>query len=104
MSGSRAVRERAPPLAYGDQIVTGYLPEAVLTEGRLLPLRTPEDVPAIADVDGALRHALDVSATPKVLPSLDQWLGTHYRGGDVTIIVDDYTRPCVHQRRLLPGL
>ncbi len=83
MSRSRAVRERPPPLAYGDRIVTDYLPEAVLTEGRLLSLRTPEDVPAIADVDGALRHALEVS---------------------VTIIVDDYTRPCVHQRRLLPGL
>src|SRR5207249_2049225 len=104
MSRSRAVRERAPPLAYGDRIVTDYLPEAVLTEGRLLSLRTPEDVPAIADVDGALRHALEVSATPEALPSLEELLQTRYRRGDVTIIVDDYTRPCVHQRRLLPGL
>ena len=104
MSRSRAVRERAPPLAYGDRIVTDYLPEAVLTEGRLLSLRTPEDVPAIADVDGALRHALEVSATPEALPSLEELMRTRYRRGDVTIIVDDYTRPCVHQRRLLPGL
>ena len=93
-----------PPLAYGDRLLEGYLPEAIVSEGRLLTLRTPAGAPEIADVDTVLRNALEVSSTPDIVPPLKDWIESRYRGGDVTIIVDDYTRPCVHQRRLLPGL
>ncbi len=95
---------QAPPLLYGDQVVKDYLPPRVLEEGRLLPLEAPGTAEAIADVDGALRRALEVSDTPDLVPSLRQWLATRYKGGGVTIVVDDATRPCVHQRRLLPPL
>ena len=102
-SRSKAL-SRAPPLEYGDRVVEGYLPDAVLSEGRLLPLRTPQGAQEIPDSDAALKRSLEVSSTPKLGPSLGQWLETRYRGGGVAIIVDDYTRPCVHQRLLLPGL
>lgn len=82
----------------------GFLPDRILAEGRLLPLRTPEGAPEIGDVDRALLSALEVSSTPDLVTSLQDWFTTRYKGGDVTIIVDDYTRPCLHQRRLLPGL
>jgi nickel-dependent lactate racemase len=85
-------------------MLEGFLPDRILSEGRLLPLRTPAGAPEIGDVDRALLRALEVSSTPDLVPSLREWLAARYRGGDITIIVDDYTRPCVHQRRLLPGL
>jgi nickel-dependent lactate racemase len=81
-----------------------FLPRRVLSEGRLIPLRAPQGAPEIADVGGALVRAVEVSATPDLLPSLKEWLATRYRGGEVSVIVDDYARPCAHQRLLLPGL
>jgi len=100
----RTTPARVPPLPYGDRILEGFLPDSVVSEGRVLPLRTPAGAPELPDVDGALRRALEVSSTPDLVPSMERWIATGYHGGDVTIIVDDYTRPCVHQRRLLPGL
>ena len=93
-----------PALAYGSRTLRDYLPPRVLEEGRLLPLKPPEPVPPLSDVDAALRHSLEGSSTHDLIPSLKTWLGGRYRGGDVAVIVDDYTRPCAHQRRLLPGL
>jgi len=81
-----------------------FLPDSILSENRLIPLRTPAGAPEIRDVDRALLRSLEVSSTPDLVPSLRDWFATRYKGGDVTVIVDDYTRPCVHQRRLLPGL
>jgi nickel-dependent lactate racemase len=90
-----------PPLAYGSRTITDYLPASILADGRLLPLRPPENLPELPDVEAALVHALEVSSTPDLGPSLGARLAS-YRGGDVAVIVDDYTRPCAHQRRLLP--
>ncbi len=91
-------------LAYGDRWVEDYLPPAVLSEGRLVPLTLAAGAPELPDGDDALERALKVSSTPELVPSLEDWITHHYRGGYVSIIVDDHTRPCVHQRRLLPGL
>ncbi|MBI4416657.1 MAG: DUF2088 domain-containing protein [Euryarchaeota archaeon] len=104
MVAPRAITERAPRLAYGERWIDDVLPARVLAEGRLLPLRMPEALPELPDVDRALGTALETSSTPDLVPSLKTWLATRYRGGDVAILVDDYTRPCAHQRRLLPGL
>lgn len=95
---------RAPALRYGDRIVAEYLPRSVLDSGRLVGLQLPPEVDKVADVDAALRRALERTEAPDLGPSLRQWLSMRYRGGDVTVIVDDHTRPCVHQRRLLPPL
>ena len=101
---SRAIVDAVPRLQYGDRSIEGFLPERVLAEGRLVPLRAPEGAPEIRDVDAALMSALERSPTPDLGPSLNEYLATRYRGGDVAVIVDDYARPCVHQRRLLPGV
>lgn len=85
-------------------MLEGFLPDAVLKEGRLIPLEAPQGVPGLPDVAVALVRALEVSSTPDLVPALKEWLATHYRGGEVSIIVDDYARPCAHQRLLLPGL
>ena len=85
-------------------MLEGFLPERVLSEGRLIPLQAPQGAPGLPDVAGAVVRALEVSSTPDLVPSLKEWLGTRYRGGEVSIIVDDYARPCAHQRLLLPTL
>jgi len=96
---------QSPPLlAYGARTLRDYLPARVLQEGRLLPLRPPEDLAELPDVDDALVRSLEVCSTPGLGPSLRDWLVGNYRGGDAAVIVDDYTRPCAHQRQLLPPL
>ncbi|OGS50102.1 MAG: hypothetical protein A3K65_01435 [Euryarchaeota archaeon RBG_16_68_12] len=104
MAATQEIAEQVPRLEYGDRVVSGFLPDRVLEEGRLVSLRTPEGAPALPDVPGALVHSLEVSSTPDLLPSLKDWLATRYKGGDVAVIVDDYARPCEHQRQLLPPL
>ncbi len=101
---AKSIADHVPRLAYGDRFLSDFLPERVLAEGRIVPLRTPEGAAALPDVDAALRRSLDVSSTPDLVPSLKDWLATRYRGGDVSVIIDDYARPCAHQRLLLPGL
>jgi len=94
----------SPVLHYGERRLDNVIPRRVLEEGRIVPLRTPRDVEELTDVDSALRRALERSDTPDLVPSVAEWLADRDRGGDVTIVVDDHTRPCAHQRRLLPGL
>ncbi|HII40046.1 MAG TPA: DUF2088 domain-containing protein [Thermoplasmata archaeon] len=101
---TKAVLGRVPRLAYGDRFLSDFLPESVLSEGRLVPLRTPEGAPALADVPGALRRSLEESSTPDLAPSMAEWLASTYHGYEVSVIIDDYARPCAHQRLLLPGL
>ena len=98
------IANRVPRLAYGDRFLSDFLPDRALSEGRVVPLRTPEGAPAVPDVQSALRQSLEISSTPDLVPSLGEWLASRYRGGDVAVIIDDYARPCAHQRLLLPGL
>lgn len=101
---AKSIADRVPRLAYGDRFLSDFLPDLVLGEGRLVPLRTPEGAPPLPNVDGALRNSLETSSTPDLVSSLREWLASRYRGGDVSVIIDDYARPCAHQRLLLPGL
>ena len=101
---ANTVTTRVPRLSYGDRFLSDFLPDRVLSEGRVVPLKTPEGAPAIPDVPAALRQSLERSSTPDVVPALGEWLASRYRGGDVAVIIDDYARPCAHQRLLLPGL
>jgi len=95
---------KGPRLAYGEQWIEGFLPERALAEGRVLPLSPPQGAPEIADVQAALVRSLETSSTPDLSSSLKEFLAKRYREGDVVIVIDDYTRPCAHQRQLLPGL
>ncbi len=101
---TKAVIERVPRLAYGDRFLSDFLPEKVLSDGRIVPLQTPEGAPPLPDVPRALTRSLETSSTPDLVPSLAEWLASTYRGGEVSVIIDDYARPCAHQRLLLPGL
>ena len=80
-----------PRLAYGESWIEDYLSTDVLAEGRLVPLSRPAGCEEIANVNSALEQALTVSS--ELVPSLAEWMGWRYRGGDIAILVDDYTRP-----------
>ena len=94
----------APELEYAGGMVGDFLPEAVTREGRLVPLRPPPGLPEIKDARAALLSALRRSDTPGKVPSLEEILKKHYKGGVVSIIVDDHTRTNHHTRLLLPHL
>ncbi|MBM4249313.1 MAG: DUF2088 domain-containing protein [Euryarchaeota archaeon] len=91
-------------LEYAGRPIRDILPEAVLREGRLVPLRPPPGLPALEDARAALLGAAGRSDTPDRMPSLEEILKRHYRGGTVSVIVDDHTRTNHHTRLLLPPL
>jgi nickel-dependent lactate racemase len=94
----------APELEYAGGAVRDFLPEAIVKEGRLVPLRPPPGLPGIKDAKAALLSALRSSDTPESVPPLEDILKKHYKGGVVSIIVDDHTRTNHHTRLLLPHL
>lgn len=91
-------------LHYGERILEGFLPKRIEDEGRSIPLTLPVGLPEIRDVAGALEGAISKSQTPAKVPDLKTILKKHYRGGLVSILVDDHARPNVHTRLLLPKL
>jgi len=98
------VQEAVQPLEYAGEPIRDFLPKAVVAERRLVPLRPPAGLPEIKDPKGALMGALKGSDTPGLTPSLEEILKKHYKGGIVSIIVDDHTRTNHHTRLLLPQL
>src|SRR3990172_8368416 len=95
---ARGLAGRLPPLESGDRFLSHFLPARGLSGSRLGPVRTQEGAPEIPDLEAALVRALEASSTPDLLPSLAEWLGSRYRGGDITIVIDDYARPRAPQR------
>jgi len=91
-------------LEYAGGLVRDFLPEAVTEEGRLVPLLPPKGLPEIKDARAALLAAIKRSDTPAKVPSLEEILKKRYKGGTVSIIVDDHTRTNHHTKLLLPHL
>jgi nickel-dependent lactate racemase len=91
-------------LDYGGKPVSDFLGDAILAEGRAVPIRPPKGLPELRDARGALLGALKRSDTPDRMPALDEILQKHYKGGVVSIIVDDHTRTNHHTKMLLPDL
>lgn len=91
-------------VTYGDRTLAGFLPSAVAKEGRLLPLAEPQGVAELPDPYASLMASLKTSSTPDLNPPLAAYLAHGYRGGDVTVVVDDHTRPNAHTRLFLPWL
>jgi len=58
----------------------------------------------IKDVNAALVAAIRTSQTPERMPALEELLKRRYKGGMVSIILDDHTRTNHHTRMLLPDL
>jgi len=96
--------DKVQALEYAGEMICDFLPKAVAAEGRLVPMRPPAGLPEVGDVKGALLGALTRSDTPDRTPSLDEILRKRYKGGSVSIIVDDHTRTNHHTRLLLPQL
>jgi lactate racemase len=93
-----------PELEYAGKAVRDFLPEAVAKEHRLVPLRPPPGLPGIKDAKAALLSALRMSDTPDKVPPLEEILKKSYKGGAVSIILDDHTRTNHHTKLLLPHL
>ncbi len=91
-------------LEYAGGLVRDFLPEAVSEQGRLVPLLPPKGLPEMKDPRSALLAAIKRSDTPDKVPSLQEILTKRYRGGTVSIIVDDHTRTNRHTKLLLPHL
>ncbi len=96
--------EYAGKLHYGEQVIEGFMPKTVMDQGRVIKLTLPKGLPEIKDVGKALDSAISKSQTPAKVPDLKTILKKHYKGGIVSIIVDDHARPNVHTRMLLPSL
>ncbi len=89
-------------LHYGDQVLSGFIPQAWVDEGRYLPLILPPKSRVISVPAEALARALEKpigNAAP-----FGELVKRCFRGGDVAVLVDDYTRPNNHTRLLLPVL
>ena len=91
-------------LHYGEDVIEDFLPKRIANEGRAIPIELPKPPKEIADIEKALDDAIEKSQTPAKVPDLKTILTKHYRGGLVSIIVDDHTRPNIHTKLLLPLL
>jgi len=89
-------------LHYGDRVLSGFIPQKWIDQGRFLPLHLPPRLPAIIDPAGALAAALD-RPVGESLPGGELVRRCSSRG-KIVILVDDYTRPNIHTRLLLPML
>jgi nickel-dependent lactate racemase len=87
---------------YGEKVVGDFIPPATIEKGLFLPLIQQPELESITDPARALRAALEnpVGDTKPVSRLLDK---NPLKNG-VVIIVDDYTRPNIHTRLLLPLL
>ncbi|MCX6350051.1 MAG: lactate racemase domain-containing protein [Candidatus Aureabacteria bacterium] len=89
-------------LHYGDQVLSGFIPQEWIDQGRFLPLRLTPRSPAINDPAGAMASAFEnpIGDIPPFGELVKRCLGR----GKIAILVDDYTRPNLHTRLLLPLL
>lgn len=89
-------------LGYGDKVLNDFIPQEWIDDGHYLPLVMPPRSSPLADPAAALAAALEkpVGKTQ----ALSKLAEKGYRGGDVAVMVDDYTRPNDHTRLLLPSL
>ncbi|MCX6357469.1 MAG: lactate racemase domain-containing protein [Candidatus Aureabacteria bacterium] len=87
-------------LGYGDQVLSGFIPREWIDSGRYLPLIMPKKIAPISDTASALARAVENPIGDTV--PLKAMLRNCFKGGDIAILVDDYTRPNDHTRKLLP--
>jgi len=98
------VQSKVAVLEYAGKPIRDFLPNALVAEGRVVPLQPPKGLPEIKDPAAALMGAILRSDTPDKTPSLDEILKKWYKGGTVSIIIDDHTRTNHHTKMLLPDL
>ncbi len=89
-------------LHYGDRVLSGFIPQEAIDRGRFLPLRLTPRSPALADPSAALAEAL--SRPVGESPPFGELVRRCLPLGKIAILIDDYTRPNLHTRLLLPPL
>ncbi len=89
-------------LHYGEKILSDFIPQKVIDNGQFFPLIYPEKLPVIKDIEKKLEDALEKPVGAQ--KPLSILIKENYRGGDLSIIVDDHDRPNIHTRLLLPYL
>ncbi|MFH2070164.1 MAG: lactate racemase domain-containing protein [Elusimicrobiota bacterium] len=89
-------------LNYGDEALSGFIPQETIDEKKFIPLKLPEKMPVLDDINSGIEKALE-EPIGKIKP-LSGIVKDNYRGGNVAIIVDDHDRPNIHTRILLPAL
>jgi len=89
-------------LHYGEKVLSNFIPQKAIDNGRFFPLIYPTKLPVIKDIEKKLEDALEKPVgNQKPLSIL---IKENYAGGDLSIIVDDHDRPNIHTRLLLPIL
>ena len=89
-------------LHYGDRVLSGFIPQSWINRGGYLPLVAPRGNPPVEDRAAALARALENPVGDA--PSFGEMVKRCFRGGTVSVLVDDHTRPNTHTRLLLPLL
>ena len=89
-------------LTYGNETVSGFIPQKTIDNGKFMPLILPKKLPVIKNVKEALLDALEKPIG--IQKPLSQIVKENYKGGDVAIITDDHDRPNTHTKLLLPVL
>lgn len=94
---------REPTLHYGGNLLTDYLPPAVLREERLLLPSVERGLSPLEDisfeVERLLEHSWDHGTPP-----LGHILKTLGPDALISLLLDDHTRPNIHTRLILPPL
>ncbi|RLG71795.1 MAG: hypothetical protein DRO11_03665 [Methanobacteriota archaeon] len=89
-----------PVLHYGSRVVKGFLPKKVLDEARVVKPELPKSCETIDPKKGLEKVFSD--PVPSGFTSLQDFFDGFYRGGVVSLIIDDHTRPNIHTKILLP--
>jgi nickel-dependent lactate racemase len=89
-------------LNYGDETLSGFIPQKAIDSKKFLPLLFPVKMLVIKDIEAALEKALE-KPIGKIEP-FSRIISRNYKGNDVAIITDDHDRPNIHTRLLLPVL
>ena len=87
---------------YGDKILSDFIPQTTIENGKFIPLILPKKKSIIKNVEESLLNALENPAGNQ--KPLSKLLKENYKGGDFSIIVDDHDRPNIHTRLFYPIL
>ncbi|MBN1383713.1 MAG: DUF2088 domain-containing protein [Elusimicrobia bacterium] len=89
-------------LTYGNQTISGFIPQEAFDNGKFIPLILPKKKPVIKEIKSLLLEALEKPIGSQ--KPLSQIIKHSYRNGDIAVITDDHDRPNIHTRLILPVL
>ncbi|HAM38211.1 MAG: hypothetical protein A2474_06705 [Elusimicrobia bacterium RIFOXYC2_FULL_34_12] len=87
---------------FGDKILSDFIPQTSIENEKYIPLILPNKKPVIKNIEETLLNALENPIGKQ--KTLSKLIKENYKGGTVSIIVDDHDRPNIHTRLLYPIL